>query len=91
MAALAARLRGPPAIHVSGLHDESMNDLGSDRGRSGCKAFRVTSGCNGVPHTVIFGAPPKTSTGKMRKFLLRERVKRIAPEAADSSSPRKSP
>jgi hypothetical protein len=23
------------------------NDRGSDRGRSGCKAFRVASGCNG--------------------------------------------
>ena len=27
------------------------------------------------PKTVIFGALPKTSTGKIQKFLLRERAK----------------
>jgi fatty-acyl-CoA synthase len=28
-----------------------------------------------VPRTVVFGPLPKTSTGKIQKFLLRERVK----------------
>ncbi len=28
-----------------------------------------------VPRTVIFGPLPKTSTGKIQKFLLRERAK----------------
>jgi fatty-acyl-CoA synthase len=28
-----------------------------------------------VPRTVIFGSLPKTSTGKIQKFLLRERAK----------------
>jgi fatty-acyl-CoA synthase len=28
-----------------------------------------------APRTVIFGALPKTSTGKIQKFVLRERAK----------------
>jgi fatty-acyl-CoA synthase len=28
-----------------------------------------------VPKTVVFGPLPKTSTGKMQKFILRERAK----------------
>ncbi len=32
-----------------------------------------------VPRTVIFGQLPKTSTGKIQKFELRERAKEIAP------------
>jgi fatty-acyl-CoA synthase len=28
-----------------------------------------------VPKTVVFGAVPKTSTGKIQKFVLRERAK----------------
>ena len=31
-----------------------------------------------VPKAVIFGALPKTSTGKIQKFLLRERAKSTA-------------
>src|SRR5215470_15462137 len=31
-----------------------------------------------VPRTVVFGALPKTSTGKIQKFVLRERTKDIA-------------
>ena len=30
-----------------------------------------------APKTVIFGPLPKTSTGKIQKFLLREQAKRI--------------
>jgi fatty-acyl-CoA synthase len=30
-----------------------------------------------VPRTVIFGPLPKTSTGKIQKFLLRERAKAV--------------
>ncbi|HEX8010178.1 MAG TPA: acyl-CoA synthetase [Casimicrobiaceae bacterium] len=30
-----------------------------------------------VPHTVVFGPLPKTSTGKIQKFVLRERAKKI--------------
>jgi fatty-acyl-CoA synthase len=32
-----------------------------------------------APRTVIFGPLPKTSTGKIQKFLLRERAKGDAP------------
>jgi fatty-acyl-CoA synthase len=31
-----------------------------------------------VPRTVVFGALPKTSTGKIQKFVLREHTKRLA-------------
>jgi fatty-acyl-CoA synthase len=31
-----------------------------------------------VPQTVVFGPLPKTSTGKIQKFELRERAKEIA-------------
>jgi fatty-acyl-CoA synthase len=31
-----------------------------------------------APKTVIFGALPKTSTGKIQKFILRERAKSTA-------------
>jgi fatty-acyl-CoA synthase len=31
-----------------------------------------------VPKTVVFGPLPKTSTGKIQKFLLRERAREIA-------------
>ena len=31
-----------------------------------------------VPRTVIFGPLPKTSTGKIQKFVLRQNVKGIA-------------
>ena len=30
-----------------------------------------------VPKTVVFGPLPKTSTGKMQKFILRERTKHL--------------
>ena len=30
-----------------------------------------------VPRTVVFGPLPKTSTGKMQKFILRERAKHL--------------
>jgi fatty-acyl-CoA synthase len=30
-----------------------------------------------VPKTVIFGELPKTSTGKIQKFVLRERAKQL--------------
>jgi fatty-acyl-CoA synthase len=30
-----------------------------------------------VPKTVVFGPLPKTSTGKMQKFILRERAKQL--------------
>ncbi len=30
-----------------------------------------------VPRTVIFGALPKTSTGKIQKFVLRDRTREI--------------
>ncbi len=32
-----------------------------------------------VPRSVVFGLLPKTSTGKVQKFELRERAKEIAP------------
>jgi fatty-acyl-CoA synthase len=32
-----------------------------------------------APRTVVFGALPKTSTGKIQKYLLRERAKSLAP------------
>lgn len=35
-----------------------------------------------VPRTIIFGPLPKTSTGKVQKFQLRDRVKEIAKESA---------
>ena len=31
-----------------------------------------------VPRTVVFGPLPKTSTGKIQKFVLRQNVKGIA-------------
>jgi len=31
-----------------------------------------------APRSVVFGPLPKTSTGKIQKFVLRERAKRIA-------------
>src|ERR1700676_5535315 len=34
-------------VRLDGIRQFFGNDLGSDRGRSGCKAFRVASGCNG--------------------------------------------
>src|ERR1035438_1705688 len=34
-------------VRLDGFRQFFGNDLGSDRGRSGCKAFRVASGCNG--------------------------------------------
>jgi fatty-acyl-CoA synthase len=37
-----------------------------------------------VPRTVLFGPLPKTSTGKIQKFELRERAKEIAQRKADS-------
>ena len=37
-----------------------------------------------VPRTVVFGPLPKTSTGKIQKFELRERAKEIAQRKADS-------
>jgi fatty-acyl-CoA synthase len=37
-----------------------------------------------VPRTVVFGPLPKTSTGKIQKFELRERAKEIAQTGADS-------
>ena len=39
-----------------------------------------------APKTVIFGALPKTSTGKIQKFLLRERAKALATEAVSASA-----
>jgi fatty-acyl-CoA synthase len=30
-----------------------------------------------VPKTVVFGPVPKTSTGKIQKFVLRERAKKF--------------
>jgi len=30
-----------------------------------------------VPKTVVFGSLPKTSTGKIQKFVLRERAKTL--------------
>jgi fatty-acyl-CoA synthase len=30
-----------------------------------------------VPRTVVFGSLPKTSTGKIQKFILRERAKEL--------------
>lgn len=30
-----------------------------------------------IPHTVVFGDLPKTSTGKIQKFILRERAKQL--------------
>jgi len=30
-----------------------------------------------VPRTIVFGPLPKTSTGKIQKFLLRERAKTL--------------
>ena len=32
-----------------------------------------------VPRTVVFGALPKTSTGKIQKYALRERAKEAMP------------
>ncbi|MGH6996150.1 MAG: AMP-binding enzyme, partial [Stellaceae bacterium] len=32
-----------------------------------------------VPHTVVFGPLPKTSTGKIQKYLLREQAKSLTP------------
>src|ERR1700716_1337482 len=34
-------------VRLDGFRQCFGNDLGPDRGRSGCKAFRVASGCNG--------------------------------------------
>src|SRR5882757_6903340 len=34
-------------VRLDGFRQFFGNDLGSDRGRSGCKAFRVALGCNG--------------------------------------------
>src|ERR1039458_4912550 len=34
-------------VRLDGFRQFFGNDLGSDRGRSGCKAFRVARGCNG--------------------------------------------
>src|ERR1022692_3170203 len=34
-------------VRLDGVRQFFGNDLGSDRGRSGCKAFRVARGCNG--------------------------------------------
>ena len=31
-----------------------------------------------APRTVIFGPLPKTSTGKIQKFLLRDKAKRLS-------------
>jgi fatty-acyl-CoA synthase len=31
-----------------------------------------------VPKTVVFGSLPKTSTGKIQKYILRERVAELA-------------
>jgi fatty-acyl-CoA synthase len=39
-----------------------------------------------VPRCVVFGPLPKTSTGKIQKFELRERAKEIAPEPHTSTS-----
>jgi fatty-acyl-CoA synthase len=30
-----------------------------------------------VPRTVVFGELPKTSTGKIQKFVLRERARKL--------------
>ncbi|MEO5701754.1 MAG: acyl-CoA synthetase [Casimicrobiaceae bacterium] len=35
-----------------------------------------------VPRTVVFGALPKTSTGKIQKFALREAARRLDPDTA---------
>jgi len=32
-----------------------------------------------TPRTIVFGALPKTSTGKIQKFVLRERAKALQP------------
>ena len=32
-----------------------------------------------TPRTIVFGALPKTSTGKIQKFVLRERAKALRP------------
>lgn len=37
-----------------------------------------------TPRTVVFGAPPKTSTGKIQKFVLREQAAALADKAADN-------
>jgi fatty-acyl-CoA synthase len=34
-----------------------------------------------VPRTVVFGELPKTSTGKIQKFVLRERARALPPGA----------
>jgi fatty-acyl-CoA synthase len=38
-----------------------------------------------VPRCIVFGPLPKTSTGKIQKFELRERAKEIAPEPQDGA------
>jgi fatty-acyl-CoA synthase len=32
-----------------------------------------------APRTVVFGPLPKTSTGKIQKYLLREKARALAP------------
>jgi fatty-acyl-CoA synthase len=36
-----------------------------------------------APKTVVFGPLPKTSTGKVQKFVLRERTKELIPRISD--------
>mmetsp|Transcript_1135 Transcript_1135/g.4002 ORF Transcript_1135/g.4002 Transcript_1135/m.4002 type:complete len:416 (+) Transcript_1135:223-1470(+) len=43
-----------------------------------------------VPKHVVFGALPKTSTGKVQKFLLRDRAKRLYSTSAEGSVERHS-
>ena len=45
-----------------------------DRGRSSIEHCRQHLARFKVPKSVVFGELPKTSTGKIQKFLLRERA-----------------
>ena len=51
-------------------------EAGRDRHRRGHRRFlRDTIARFKVPRHVVFGPLPKTSTGKIQKFVLRERAK----------------
>ena len=65
-----------------------MADTGSPRSEprvAGAAAEDIIAWCLAnlahykVPRTIVFGPLPKTSTGKIQKFELRDRAKEIAP------------
>ena len=73
--AAAQQLGDPQAVAQALTGLAGARALGGQPDRAVCAARLAAYK---VPKTVVFGPLPKTSTGKIQKFALREQVKALA-------------